>query len=64
MQTQPATDASYWQIVAARPPPSDPMPPLASSAGENEREPTEIHTSPWTRAGGTRPRLELPGRVG
>ena len=42
MQTRPATNAAYWQIVAARPPTSDPMPPLASSAGENEREPTEI----------------------
>ena len=52
MQTRPATNASYWQIVAARPPPSGPMPPLASSAGENEREPTEILTPAHVDPGG------------
>jgi hypothetical protein len=51
MQTRPATNASYWQIVAARPPPPDPMPLRASSAGENEREPTEILIYPCAYGG-------------
>jgi Ti-type conjugative transfer relaxase TraA len=42
VESQPATKASYWQTVAARSPTADPIPPLAPSAGEKERVPTEI----------------------
>jgi BID domain of Bartonella effector protein (Bep) len=42
VESRPATKASYWQTVVARSPTADPIPPLAPSAGEKERVPTEI----------------------